>query len=389
MKKLINLMILLNIGLLSGQQASVTNVSAGQRTDGSKIVDVYYDLAEDVVFTYFHVGLEVSFDDGANYQPIRFISGDAGNGVMAGTGKHIEWNLGAEFGGMYNEQTRVKVIATGRFVEVNFDFVVVPAGDFTFGSDDETRNLSYNFEIMKYEVTNAQYAEFLINLQKNGDCQIDGNQVRGFYSGDEHYGPGDYLLIEMYNDRIRWNGTTFIVEEGWGKFPVVGVTWFGAWKFADYYLLRLPTEEEWEKTARGNTGWEYPWGESIDNTRANYSNSGDPYDNGLTPVGFFDGGLHDGFQTTDSYSPFGAYDMAGNVTEWTSNWGYGNLSNRIFKGGAWRWGDYECRVWWYGDWWMSWDHSDHLGFRCARTVSTARANYLLERQQDYPGTLRK
>ncbi len=371
--------IILCCGLLYSQTASISNVTAAQRTDGSKIVDINYDLAEDTLFTYFQVELEVSFDNGNTYQNANYITGDAGNGVLAGSGNHLEWNLGAEHGGMYSDETKVKVIATGKFIEVPFEFVVVPAGDFTFGYNDETRNIAYNYEIMKYEVTNAEFAAFLIEANNAGDIWVNGNEIRGFYDGDNYYGPGDYRFLAMWESRISWNGTTFIVEEGYGIHPVTGVTWFGAWKFSVFYLLRLPDEEEWEKAARGNTGWNYPWGDNIDGSNANYHNSGDPFDNGTTPVGFYDDRLVDGFQTTDSPSPYDAYDMAGNVCEWTVSQPDNNPENRILRGGQWEWGTGECNSSWYTQWGPH-NYNRGGGFRCVRTVSTTRANHLLNKQ---------
>jgi formylglycine-generating enzyme required for sulfatase activity len=91
--------------------------------------------------------------------------------------------------------------------------------------------------------------------------------------------------------------------------------------YALFYGLRLPTEREWEIAARGDSVlWRYPWGRDQDLARANIKDSGDPYDNGTTPVGFYDGQVHEGYQTLDGSSYFGLNDMAGNVKEWVRDW---------------------------------------------------------------------
>jgi formylglycine-generating enzyme required for sulfatase activity/fibronectin type 3 domain-containing protein len=221
------------------------------------------------------------------------------------------------------------------------EWLTIPAGSYTWGSYDSSRTIDYDYQIMKYEVTNAQYITYLEEALAAGAITVTTNSVEGYYSGDAQWPAGTYGFYNLagnpgpYNVRvISWNGSHFSIPAGYEDHPVIFVTWFGANAMAEHYSLSLPTEEEWEKAARGNTGWNYPWGDNIDGSRANYLNSADPFDNGTTPVGFYNGQNYQGFQTTDSPSPYGAYDLAGNVWEWTDSF-YGGFA-RIIRGGSWK-----------------------------------------------------
>ena len=108
--------------------------------------------------------------------------------------------------------------------------------------------------------------------------------------------------------------------------PIVFVTWYDAAGFCEWAGKRLPSEAEWERAARCDDGRKYPWGDGLDDHRANFFQSEDPFEAGIgtilqtTPVGFFDGSNRDGYQTRSGASPFGVQDMVGNVWEWTSDW---------------------------------------------------------------------
>ena len=206
------------------------------------------------------------------------------------------------------------------------EWSVIPAGDFTFGQYGVVRNLDYDYEIMTYPVTNQQFVLFLNEELIAGNVYISSDTAFGWWDGNEIYGSGNYPFVRFLKDgkAIEWNGQIFEVEEGKENHPATDMNWIAATTFADYYSWRLPTNEEWEKAARGNTGYNYPWGESIDGSRANYRESGDPFEDesshNTTPVGFYNGENHDGFQTTDSPSPYGVYDMDGNIWELTCTW---------------------------------------------------------------------
>jgi formylglycine-generating enzyme required for sulfatase activity len=216
---------------------------------------------------------------------------------------------------------------------------------------------------------------FLTAALAAGKITISGTEVKGDYPGDSQWAAGTYLFYTLRQStshhvgRIDYsNGNfTLLPNDTYLEHPVVYVTWFGAWAFADFYGYRLPTEQEWEKAARGNTGYDYPWGNSITGSRVNYWQSGDPFSEGTTPVGYYNGQAYGSFQTTDSPSPYGAYDMAGNVYQWTNSfYGGGYPRSRVLRGGSWHnltsglrsWDRYynNPSFWYYG-----------IGFRCART----------------------
>jgi hypothetical protein len=121
--------------------------------------------------------------------------------------------------------------------------------------------------------------------------------------------------------------------------PVIGVSYEDAVRFASWLsaqlgvVKRLPTEDEWEKAARGGQDVIYPWGDQspTDGERANYSGNG--RFRSTSPVGSFEAGKN----------AYGLYDMAGNVWQWTST-GRAGTGRLIVKGGSWMDGPADLRV---------------------------------------------
>jgi formylglycine-generating enzyme required for sulfatase activity len=221
------------------------------------------------------------------------------------------------------------------------DMVYVPPGQYIMGEKDNIRvtSLEKGFLIDRYPVTNAAFCAFLNER---------GNQQEG---GGEWINLSGSFQEEKC--RVREDGGRFTVEAGFEDHPVIYVTWYGAKAYAEWAGKRLPTEEEWEKAARGIDGRVYPWGNEFDKNKCNIDESGIGH---TTPVKKYQEGR----------SPYGCHDMAGNVWEWTG-WYDKNKDTKVRRGGSWvsDRGYARCA---YRDWYGPGLRSDDDGFRCARTL---------------------
>ena len=255
----------------------------------------------------------------------------------------------------------------------------IPAGEFYFGQHEDIKTTDA-YEIMITDVTTAQYADFLSAALADGYVKVADEQIVGFYPGDEFHGvkheeeikAGDWLFLPL-NDpsqRIKFDGTRFTVRNGYENHPMTSVTWFGAWGYCDYYDYRLPTEVEWEKAARGTDVRPFPWGDEILRENANFYSSRDPFEDmssfgsRTSPVGFFNGQTYNGYVTLDSVSPFGLYDMDGNVWQWTGDV-YEGMHYRFMRGGSKDTYDMDLRVWVRNNATPTY-YSPGVGFRCAK-----------------------
>ena len=243
--------------------------------------------------------------------------------------------------------------------------VLIPAGEFEMGSHTGKNNerpvhtvYVDAFYMDVYEVTNAQYKAF---VDANPEWQKK-NIAEGFHDGT-------YLRL--------WNGNAY--PDGKADHPVIYVSWYAAMAYAQWAGKRLPTEAEWEKAARGGLiGKAYPWGDTIDATRANHARHFG------TPI------------AVGQYPPngYGLYDMAGNISEWCldeydadfyaqsarenpfsngmreeviNNFKVINKKNRVLRGGCWSDNGLFLQVS-YRDWGPQNYTSVFRGFRCVKDV---------------------
>jgi formylglycine-generating enzyme required for sulfatase activity len=255
----------------------------------------------------------------------------------------------------------------------------IPAGEFHFGQHDDIEATGA-YKIMVTDVTTIQYAGFLNQALADGSVKVVDNQVVGYYPGDEFHGvkheeridPGDWIFIPLDDpsQRIKFDGAAFTVQPGYQNHPMTMVSWFGAWGYCGYYDWRLPSEVEWEKAGRGTDERPFPWGEEIRRENANFYASRDPFEDmssfgsRTTPVGFYNGSSYDGYATLDSASPYGLYDMAGNVWQWTGDV-YEGMHYRFMRGGSKDTYDMDLRLWVRNNATPTY-FSPGVGFRCAR-----------------------
>lgn len=256
----------------------------------------------------------------------------------------------------------------------------IPAGEFYFGQHEQVATTDA-YEIMVTDVTVSQYADFLNAALTEEYVKLGGEQVVGYYPGDEFRGvkheekieAGDWLLVplEDASQKIVFTSETkFSGKQGYENHPMTMVTWFGAWAYCKYYGWRLPSEMEWEKAARGEDTRPFPWGDEIRRENANFYSSRDPFEDmrsfgsRTSPVGFYNGKKYGDYQTLDSVSPYGLYDMAGNVWQWTGDV-YEGMHYRFMRGGSKDTYDMDLRLWVRNNATPTY-FSPGVGFRCAR-----------------------
>ena len=197
--------------------------------------------------------------------------------------------------------------------------IKIPAGEFVYQNGEKV-NLP-DFWIDEHEVSIADYKEFLDFLAANP------GEAKKFAHPDMPEGSSHVPLDWADNKEIdTWGFYRGATRGMWRKIfpisvdhPVFNVTWFDAYAYAKWKGRRLPTEQEWEKAARGTDGRKYPWGNEDDPKKANTG-----ADLKSNPK---DGGEIDGHrrwapvdQPADDKSPYGIRGTAGNVSEWTATW---------------------------------------------------------------------
>lgn len=255
--------------------------------------------------------------------------------------------------------------------------IEIPAGDFSYQDGKATLPVFY---ISKYEVSISEYAAFLEDLKKHPE-KAAAIAHPDQPPGKSHIPAGwaDMTEIQPPNPGYYKRAAT------WGQYqgapltldgPVFGVDWFDAYAYAKWKGQRLPTEQEWEKAARGSSSNRHPWGNENDPKRANTGSDFTPNPDPKV------GGKNDGFkrwspvnEPKGDRSGYGVLNMAGNVSEWTASWDVdaqgGGEKVPVYRGGNWKTVD-EATVTRRGMKLTELQSDDGLGFRTASDSPAAK-----------------
>ncbi|MEE9591174.1 MAG: SUMF1/EgtB/PvdO family nonheme iron enzyme [Thermodesulfobacteriota bacterium] len=203
---------------------------------------------------------------------------------------------------------------------VPHDMILIPAGEFIMGSDEvDSEMLAQRFGMVRPP---------FLNEHPKGKVHLDDYYIDKYEVTSRQY--KEFINAISYKPPHYWVNGNY--PAGTDDHPVFYVSWFNADTYCKWRGKRLPTEAEWEKAARGTDGRRFPWGAEFDQKKTNSLG----LHGGTKPVGHF----------KEDVSPYGVFDVTGNVSEWTMNWykpypgnqysdkAYGE-TYKVLRGGGW------------------------------------------------------
>jgi formylglycine-generating enzyme required for sulfatase activity len=240
----------------------------------------------------------------------------------------------------------------------NSEMILIPSGSFSMGGDRD----DLFAECQKVDREHCQDIFF-------GDVEPPHDiYLNAFYIDKYEVSNSAYKLCVTAGKCEKPDDEIFYNDPKNSEYPVVYVTWEQSKEYCEWRGGRLPSESEWEKAARGVDGRLYPWGNTFDGSLANfkdknYSNNGDDpglqkYDDGFSkfaPIKSY----------SDGVSPYGIYNMSGNVWEWVND-KYSTNDKEflwVMKGGSWAYLPYSLLTANRGNTFYL-NSYNNLGFRC-------------------------
>jgi formylglycine-generating enzyme required for sulfatase activity len=187
------------------------------------------------------------------------------------------------------------------------DMVLVPAGKFFMGtSKDIEKDPFFRFGLIK---------PFYADASPMQEINLDAYYIDKYEVSNEKY--QEFLDSTGSKAPPQWSGRRY--PEGHANRPVGGVSWYDAMGYCKWKRKRLPTEAEWEKAAKGTDKREFPWGNDYNESMANIAKKAEVYED-TAGVGSY----------PEGESPYGVYNLIGNVWEWTGSW-YKPYSGTVYE----------------------------------------------------------
>jgi formylglycine-generating enzyme len=307
----------------------VENITVAQRADGSKIVDISYDLIADGR-GMCEITLKLSTDGGTSFDYIpdpANLSGDIGGSIVSGTGKAIVWNAGAEGIDFDGSQYMLQFKADDHIFPVPENFAFVQGGTIYPAQGSYTGGLTVSsFYIDKYELTNAEWNAVMGSGGGDNYPHADVSWFGAIEYCNRRSIQEDIPPCYTYNDGIDYGSDPDDWPSGWNNSDANAANVSCDWEVPGY---RLPSEAEWEYAARGG----------LDTHGYIYSGSND-----LNQVGWYSGNSYGSVHFVGCKQPneLGICDMSGNIYE--RCWDIDHGSYRVIRGGSYGHEEYYCSV---------------------------------------------
>ncbi len=189
----------------------------------------------------------------------------------------------------------VSLLVQALTVGVLMEMVLIPSGEFLMGSTEKDGKIGQAIGVDEVPQHSVNLRGFYIDLH-----EVTNREYKAFVDATGRRPPEN-----KYPGEYSWEAGS--PPAGKEDVPVTDVSWHDADAYCRWAGKRLPAETEWEKAARGTDGRQWPWGNEFkqDSCNVKYTGYGE-----ILPAGSVSGDI----------SPYGVYDMCGNVSEWTDAW---------------------------------------------------------------------